>query len=108
MSKQKKGDSIKTGNGQPAVPQFVFRLFITGVLPNSANAVANSKAFCEEYLKGRYTLEVIDIYQEPDLALSEDIIAIPVLIKKLPLPEERVIGDLSDTALLVELFNLAG
>ena len=77
--------------------KYILRLFITGISPHSAQAIINSKAICEKYLKGRYELEVIDIYQQPSLALEEEIIAIPVLIKKYPLPEERVIGDLSDT-----------
>ena len=77
--------------------KYILRLFVTGILPNSARAVVNIKAICEKYLKGRYELEIIDIYQQPDLALTEEIIAIPLLIKKFPLPEERLIGDLSDT-----------
>ena|ERR1700730_5744276 len=76
--------------------KYILRLFVTGILPNSARAIANIKAICELYLKGRYELEIIDIYQQPSLALTEKIIAIPVLIKKLPLPEERLIGDLSN------------
>lgn len=75
---------------------YVLRLFVTGILPNSARAVVNIKAICEKYLKGRYELEIIDIYQQPLLALTEEIIAIPVLIKKLPLPEESLVGDMSD------------
>ncbi|MEO8763382.1 MAG: circadian clock KaiB family protein [Ginsengibacter sp.] len=77
--------------------KYVFRLFVTGILPNSSRAITNIKAICERYLKGRYELEIIDIYQQPGLALSEDIIALPLLIKKFPLPETRMIGDLSDT-----------
>ena len=77
--------------------KYVLRLFITGILPNSARAVENINAICEKYLKDRYELEIIDIYQQPFLALAEEIIAVPVLIKKSPLPEVRLIGDLSDT-----------
>jgi len=76
--------------------KYILRLFVTGILPNSARAVVNIKAICEKYLKGRYELEIIDIYQQPSLALTEEIIAIPVLIKKFPLPEESLIGDMSD------------
>lgn len=75
---------------------YILRLFITGILPNSARAIKNVNAICEQYLKGRYELEIIDIYQQPALAITEEIIAVPVLIKKFPLPEERMIGDLSD------------
>lgn len=76
--------------------KFSLQLFTTGLLPNSVHAIENVKAICEKYLKGRYELEIIDIYQQPSLALAKDIIAIPVLIKLLPLPEEILIGDLSD------------
>ena len=77
--------------------KYVLRLFVTGVLPNSARAVVNIKAICEKYLKNRFELEIIDIYQQPDLASVEEIVAVPVLIKKFPLPEERLVGDLSNT-----------
>lgn len=82
--------------------KYILKLFVTGILPNSARAVVNIKAICEKYLKGRYELEIIDIYQQPTLALTEDIIAIPVLIKKFPLPEVRLIGDLSDTEKVIK------
>jgi circadian clock protein KaiB len=87
----------KGGPESAAGKDYVLRLFVTGVLPNSARAIINIKAICEQYLKGRYDLEIIDIYQQPSLALTEQIIAVPVLIKKFPLPEERLIGDLSPT-----------
>ena len=75
---------------------YVLRLYITGVTPASVRAVANIKRICEEYLHGRYELEVIDLYQQPDLAKEAQIIAAPTLIKKLPLPLRRMIGDLTD------------
>ncbi|MEJ0101517.1 MAG: circadian clock KaiB family protein [Bacteroidota bacterium] len=65
--------------------KYILQLFVTGILPNSARAIINSKAICEKYLSGRYELEIIDIYQQPSLALTEQIIAAPVLIKKFPL-----------------------
>ncbi|MDQ3681608.1 MAG: circadian clock KaiB family protein [Bacteroidota bacterium] len=86
--------------------KYILKLFVTGILPNSALAVVNIKAVCEKYLKGRYELDIIDIYQQPSLALSEDIIAVPVLIKKLPLPEERLIGDLSDVEKVLKGLDL--
>ncbi len=76
--------------------KYILRLFITGILSNSARAVVNCTAICEKHLKDRYELEIIDIYQQPELALEEDLIAIPVLIRKFPLPEHRIIGDLSN------------
>ena len=77
--------------------QVVLRLYVTGQTPNSVHAIANIKAICEEYLKGRYDLEVVDIYQQPRLAKDEQILAAPTLIKKLPLPLRRLVGDLSKT-----------
>jgi circadian clock protein KaiB len=77
--------------------KYKLKLFVTGNLPYSSRAIININAICEKHLKGRYDLEIIDIYQQPSLALKEDIIAVPVLIKKFPLPEQRIIGDLSDS-----------
>ena len=76
---------------------YVLRLYITGLTSRSMRAIANIKEICESNLKGRYQLEVIDIYKNPSLAKGEQIIASPTLIKKLPLPLRRFIGDLSDT-----------
>lgn len=76
---------------------YVLQLFVTGILPNSVKAIGNIKGICEKYLKGRYELEIVDIYQQPELAFAEDIIAVPVLIKKSPFPQERLVGDMSDT-----------
>jgi circadian clock protein KaiB len=79
---------------------------VAGISPNSVRAIENINAICLKYLKGKYELEVIDIYQQPSLALQEDIITIPVLIKKFPLPEERLIGDLSNTKIVLEELHL--
>ena len=77
--------------------QYVLRLYVTGMTPKSTQAIANVQKLCEEYLEGRYELKVIDIYQQPKLAKGEQIIAAPTLIKRLPLPLRRLIGDMSDT-----------
>jgi circadian clock protein KaiB len=77
--------------------KYILRLYVTGLTPRSTKAIANVKGICEKYLQGRYELEVIDIYQQPKLAQGEQIIAAPTLIKKLPLPLRRLIGDMSDT-----------
>jgi circadian clock protein KaiB len=74
---------------------YVLRLYVTGLTPRSSRAISNLKAICDEYLKGRYDLEVIDIYQEPALTKGDQIIAAPTLIKKRPLPIRRIIGDMS-------------
>jgi circadian clock protein KaiB len=76
--------------------RWVLRLYVAGSTPQSVRAIANIKKICEEHLKGRYDLEVIDLYQKPNLAQGEQIIAVPTLLKKLPLPLRRIIGDMSN------------
>lgn len=76
---------------------YILRLYIAGNTPKSAQAIINIRDICESRLKGRYQLEVIDIYQQTRLAKGEQIIAAPTLIKYLPLPLKRIIGDLSKT-----------
>lgn len=76
--------------------KYVLRLYVTGMTPASTRAIENLRAICEEHLKGRYKLEIIDIYQHPNLAKGEQILAAPTLIKKLPSPLRRFVGDLSN------------
>ena len=80
----------------PPDEQYILRLYVTGMTSRSSRAVSNLRAICDEYLDGRYDLEVIDIYQQPVLTKGEQIIAAPTLIKKLPLPMRRIIGDMSN------------
>ena len=80
----------------PPADRYVLRLYVTGMTPRSARALKNLQAICDEYLEGRYDLEVVDIYQQPVLTKGEQIIAAPTLIKKLPLPMRRIIGDMSN------------
>jgi circadian clock protein KaiB len=75
--------------------KYTLRLYIAGTSPKSLRAIANVKKICEENLHGQYELQVIDLYQQPQLAQGEQIIAAPTLIKKLPLPLRRIIGDMS-------------
>ena len=82
--------------GTPSEAHYVLRLYVTGMTPRSTEAFASIKALCEERLQGRYKLEVIDIYQHPQLAIDEQIIAVPTLVKKLPAPLRRLVGDLSN------------
>lgn len=77
--------------------KYILRLYVTGTTSQSVRAISNIKKICEEHLKGRYILEVIDLYQQPELASGEQIIAAPTLIKKLPAPLRRIIGDMSST-----------
>jgi circadian clock protein KaiB len=76
--------------------RYVLRLYVTGMTPRSLQAVANLRAICEVHLAGRYDLEVIDIRERPQLTRDEQVIAAPTLVKKLPLPIRRIVGDLSD------------
>jgi circadian clock protein KaiB len=76
---------------------YVLRLFVTGMTPNSQAAIENVRELCETYLKGRYQLDVVDIYQNPHSASKEQIIAAPTLIKKLPLPLRKFVGDMTKT-----------
>ncbi|MCF0040141.1 circadian clock KaiB family protein [Dyadobacter fanqingshengii] len=76
---------------------YVLRLFVTGASLNSRRAVVNIKEICETYMKGKYSLEIVDVYQQKTIAEQEQIIALPLLIKSAPLPARRLIGDMSDT-----------
>jgi circadian clock protein KaiB len=76
--------------------QYVLRLYIAGTTPASSRSVETLRAICEEHLKGRYELMVVDVFQQPVLAKDEQIVAVPTLIKKLPTPLRRIVGDLSN------------
>ncbi|NJN95100.1 MAG: thiol-disulfide isomerase [Anaerolineales bacterium] len=81
----------------PPAETYILRLYVAGMMPQSVLAVENIKKICEDNLHGRYTLEVVDLYQQPHLAAGEQIIAVPTLIKRLPPPLRRIIGNLSDS-----------
>lgn len=76
--------------------RYSFRLYVTGASPGSSRAISYIKAFCEQFLKGRYRLEVVDVYQQPALADEERILATPTLVRVSPLPLRRIVGNLSD------------
>jgi circadian clock protein KaiB len=80
---------------------YILRLYVTGSSPRSLKAVYNLKKLCEEYLPDEYELEVIDIYEDPAMARKEQIIAAPTLVKRLPMPLRRFVGDLSNTEKLL-------
>jgi circadian clock protein KaiB len=73
------------------------RLYVAGLSPKSLNAFANLKSLCEEHLAGHYTIEIIDLVEHPSLARGDDILAIPTLVRRLPPPMRKIIGDLSNT-----------
>jgi circadian clock protein KaiB len=77
--------------------QYLLRLFVTGASPRTGTAIANLNRICEQELEGKYQLEIIDVLEHPEVAEDEKILATPTLIKSLPLPLRRVIGDLSNT-----------
>ncbi|MCA1577313.1 MAG: circadian clock KaiB family protein [Acidobacteria bacterium] len=85
--------------------EYILRLYVTGLTPCSLRAIANLKRFCDEHLQD-YDLEVIDIYKNPDAAREAQIIAAPTLIKKLPAPLRRFVGDLSNTQKLLTGLNI--
>ena len=86
---------------------YSLRLYITGMTPRSTDAISAIKSICEEFLPGRYDLEVIDIYQHPEQARAAQVIASPTLLKSLPLPLRRLIGDLSNRKRVLVGLNLA-
>ena len=100
VPKRKPSDAekaIKAAAADMKTEHYTLRLYVTGTTPRSNRAIVNIRKICEEHLAGRYELEVIDIYQQPILAEGEQIIAAPTLIKSLPLPLRRFIGDMSNT-----------
>ncbi len=86
--------------------EYILRLYVTGSTPRSLKAISNLKRFCEEYLHDDYELQVIDIYKNPDAAREAQIIAAPTLIKRLPAPLRRFIGDLSNKQKLMVGLNI--
>ena len=86
------------GDGSPvATEQWELRLYVAGQTPKSVAAFTNLKKLCEEHLAGRYKIEVIDLLKEPQLAAGDQILAIPTLVRKLPEPLRRIVGDLRNT-----------
>jgi circadian clock protein KaiB len=98
MTKRSKAVSaFEKAAAKRGTERYVLRLYIAGLTPRSTLAIQNIRKICEEHLQGRYDLQVVDIYQQPVLAEGEQIIAAPTLIKQLPLPLRRFIGDMSNT-----------
>ncbi|NWJ48384.1 MAG: thiol-disulfide isomerase [Chloroflexi bacterium] len=94
-------DAFEKALEQVNSEHYILRLFVTGTTPKSAQAIQNIQRICEEHLQGRYKLEVIDIYQQPEKAKEAQIVAVPTLIKQLPLPLRKVVGNLSDVERVV-------
>ncbi len=99
--KDNKGFHEGAANGE-----YELQLFVSGASPNSVRAIVNLKNICEAHLAGKYSLEIIDVYQQGIVARDAEIIALPLLIKKFPLPERRFIGDMSETKKLLHGLGL--
>src|SRR5919199_2648468 len=93
-------------SGGPATPRYVLRLYVTGSTLRPARAIENMRRICEEHLAGHYDLEVIDIYQRPEAAREFQLIAAPTLVKLLPVPLRRIIGDLSNVDRVLQGLDL--
>ncbi len=86
--------------------RFVLKLYVSGISPRSQRAIENLQKLCDQHLHGNYDLEIIDIYQRPTAAKREQIIAAPTLIKTMPLPVQRVIGDMGDSTRILTALGI--
>lgn len=103
-------DNNKKRRTQPtaseSAAEWKLRLYVAGQTPKSLTAFANLRRICEEHLAGRYEIEVIDLLKHPELAQSDQIIALPTLVRKLPQPIKRIVGDLSNSERVIVGMNL--
>jgi circadian clock protein KaiB len=97
MNDATRSDSSSDDSEEPTTGEYNLRLYVAGQTPKSLAAVANLKNLCETHLAGRYTIEVVDLLVTPQLAAGDQIVALPTLVRRLPPPLKRVIGDLSNT-----------
>jgi circadian clock protein KaiB len=95
--KTKRSTERKLAAAEPTTQRYELKLYVAGATAGSLRAIANIKAICEQYLKGRYDLRVVDVYRRPALLRVDQIVAVPTLIKKLPAPVRCMVGDLSRT-----------
>ncbi len=99
---------LSQGQGQNTEHEaHLFTLYVAGTTPRSARAIVNVRAICEKYLVGRYQLQVVDITNQGKLAMREQIVAVPMLVRERPLPVVRFVGDMSDTARILAGLELA-
>src|ERR1700739_4181623 len=94
-------------NNFEIAPKYILKLYVTGATSNSIKAISNLKNICDKYLKDRYDLEIIDVYQKGEIAQKEQLIALPLLIKESPLPLKRLIGNMSDTEKVLKGLELS-
>lgn len=111
MSKSKKltGDSeaLKAALAAESSQQYVLVLFVAGTAPNSTRAISNTQRMCEKCLANRHVLTIVDLYQQPELAQDEQIVAAPTLIRKFPLPVKRLVGDMASATRILLPADLA-
>jgi len=101
-------ESLKEAAERIVGEKYVLRLFVVGMTSRSTRAVANIRSICEAHLTGGYVLQVVDLYEEPALAQSEQIVAAPTCVRRFPLPQRRVVGDMSDTGRVLTGLQLGG
>ncbi len=106
MEKSKQVTKSKSNHTKSSKKAWELRLYVAGQTPKSLAAFANLKKICEEHLAGQYEIEVIDLLKEPQLASGDQILAIPTLVRKLPQPIRKIIGDLSNTERVLVGLNL--
>jgi circadian clock protein KaiB len=97
---------LESAGAGRATERYVLTLYVTGATAGSLRAIANLKAICEQYLKGRYQLEVVDVYRRPARVRTDQIVAVPALIKRLPVPLRLLVGDLSRTEQVLQGLGL--
>jgi len=102
-STQDRPESARAGR---ATERYVLTLYVTGATAGSLRAIANIKAVCEQHLKGRYQLEIVDVYRRPERLRRDQVVAVPTLIKKLPIPLRLLVGDLSRTEQVLQGLGL--
>jgi circadian clock protein KaiB len=105
ISRSKQSRLASAGPGGPT-ERYVLKLYVTGATVRSLRAIANIKAVCEQHLKGRYRLEVVDVYRRPGLLRKDQIVAVPTLVKRLPVPLRLLVGDLSRTEQVLQGLGL--
>jgi len=94
------------GTDETKRPEYSLKLFISGASKNSVRAISNLQRILETHLAGRYTLQIIDLYQEKSMAEKEQIVALPLLIRKHPQPEQRLIGDMSNEERVIKRLQI--
>jgi len=102
----KKNNRSKIKDGKVKEERWELRLYVAGNTPKSKAALTNLKKYCEEHLKGKYSLEVVDLLEQPQLAAGDQILAIPTLVRKVPVPIRKIIGDLSNEEKVLVGLNL--